>query len=537
MVDEDCKTNLFTLPFQDTGYFSKIICDYLDNKETLRPFYHNRPDLEGLHAQLLEKKASFSSKTRVVLVEALRRQYQNLTLSTESKNHLDQLSEENTFTITTGHQLNLFTGPLYFLYKIISAIKLSEALKKANPKYNFVPVYWMATEDHDFDEINYFNFKQNKLRWNRESGGAVGRMDTKSLDEVLAQFDALLPSTTNATKLKELFEQAYLNLNTLTEATRYLANALFANYGLIIVDGDDPSLKKLWSPFVKDELLEQTSNEKVLETIATLEKSYPIQVNPREINLFYLVDGLRERIILNGDRYEVNNSNISLSREEILKELQNYPERFSPNALLRPFYQEVILPNLCYIGGGGELAYWFELKSYFESMSIPFPVLLLRNSVLIQTAKQSEKLKKLNIQIDELFMKQHELINKKIREHSKLKIDFSEQRALLEKQFASLEDIAKQTDASFIGAVKAQTKKQLKGLDHLEKRLLKAEKRKHVELTRRIKNIQDDLFPNQSLEERQRNFSELYLEYGDALISVLKKELDPLSGEFTVLTI
>ena len=535
MVEEDCKTTFSSIPFSKTGYFSKTIGDYLDKDEKITPFYNNFPDLNGFKKQLEEKRLSGRAESRSILVSTLKNQYQNTKTSKSTQRNIQSLLHENTFTITTGHQLNLFTGPLYFLYKIISTINLTKQLKSEFPKENFVPVYWMATEDHDFEEINFFNFKGNKILWNRESSGAVGRLSTEGLDEVLKIFTRELNSSTNASNLIKLFEKAYIEHQNLTDATRYLANELFGEYGLVIIDGDDSKLKKQFVPFVEDELLKQTSFKSVSKTIKSLEKEYKVQVNPREINLFYLTDAMRERIILEDGIFKVNNTNISWSQQEILNHLYEVPERFSPNVIMRPLYQEVILPNLCYIGGGGELAYWFELKDYFEIVKVPFPILLLRNSALIISNKQVQKLEKLNISTEEIFLQQNDLINKKIKEISEIKIDFSEQRTFLEKQFTDLEVTAKKTDKSFVGAVKAQRKKQLNGLDNLEKRLLKAEKRKYQDVTNRIKKLQDELFPNQSLEERQRNFSELYLEYGDGLVQNLMKSLNPLSGEFQIL--
>ena len=537
MVEEDCTTHYTTIPFQNTGYFSKIICDYLDHKDTNTPFYNNYPDLNGFKKQIEEKRLSVRTQTRTILVESLINQYKNVNTSNTVKANIQLLQKENTFTVTTGHQLNLFTGPLYFLYKIVSAINLAKQLKAEFPADNFIPIYWMASEDHDFEEINYFHFRGKKIRWNRESSGGVGRLSTERLDEVFAIFSKEIGTPTNADYLKSLFKKGYLEHSTLTEATRYISNELFSEYGLVIVDGDDANLKQQFLPFVKDELYKNTSFKEVSNTIVSLEKNYKVQVNPREINLFYLSEGLRERIVFENNVFKVNDTNIEFSKEELEYELKLHPERFSPNVIMRPLYQEVVLPNLCYIGGGGELAYWFELKAYFQAVKVPFPILLLRNSALLISDKQKLKLKKLNISIEELFLKQQDLINKKIKEVSELEIDFSKQRGFLVKQFDDLEKIAEQTDKSFVGAVKAQRKKQLNGLDNLEKRLLKAEKRKHQELTNRIKDLQDQLFPNQSLEERQRNFSEFYLEYGEQLIPKLIESLEPLQLEFTVITL
>ena len=535
MVEEDCKINSQTIPFKKTGYFSKIICDYLDRNEKITPLYNNFPDLAGFKKQINEKKLSGRAQSRPILVEVLQQQYKNTNASHKTQQNIQSLLKESTFTITTGHQLNLFTGPLYFLYKIISTINLTKQLKSEFPSNNFVPVYWMATEDHDFEEINYFNFNGKKISWNRESSGGVGRLSTEGLKEVLAVFTEELGASKNARYLKNLFKEAYLQHPNLTDATRFLANKLFGEYGLVIIDGDDAALKKQFIPFVEAELLKQSSCNAVVETIHDLGKEYKVQVNPREINLFYLTDELRERIILEEGIYKVNSTNISWTKEKILKHLSEMPERFSPNVIMRPLYQEVILPNLCYIGGGGELAYWFELKHYFETVEVPFPILLLRNSALITSDKQRKKMQKLNISTEEIFLKQEDLIAKKIKEISEIEIDFSKQRTFLKKQFADLEVLATQTDKSFTGAVKAQQKKQLNGLDNLEKRLLKAEKRRHNAITERIRLVQDELFPKQSLEERQRNFSELYLEYGEQLIPKIIEGLEPLKLEFSII--
>lgn len=528
-------TKVSTIPFSKTGYFSKTICDYLNQDKKLSPFYGEFSDLKGFKNQIETKRLSFKRESRTILVDALKSQYRGIKISDTTQENVNSLLQENTFTITTGHQLNLFTGPLYFLYKIISTINLTEELKAEYPDNNFVPIYWMATEDHDFEEIQYFNFKGKKINWNRDSSGGVGRLTTEGLEFVLDEFSKLIGDSNNARALKKLFSDAYLGHTNLADATRYLANELFSEYGLVIVDGDAIELKRLFAPFVEEELFEQIAFTEVSKTIENLEKDYKIQVNPREINLFYLIDGLRERIILEKDLYKINNTDIEFSLDELQYELKLHPERFSPNVIMRPLYQEVILPNLCYIGGGGELAYWFELKSYFDAVQVPFPILLLRNSAVVITEKQSKILKKLNISKEELFLKQQDLVNKKITEHSDVIIDFSEQRNQIDTHFETLEKIASQTDKSFIGAVKAQKQKQLNGLDNLEKRLLKAERRKYKDLTDRIKEIQDAVFPKQSLQERNTNFSDLYFEYGVDLIPKLKETLKPLDLEFTII--
>lgn len=521
------------ISYQKSGYFSKLIVDYLDEKPEIQSLYHRFPTLENFEAQINEKSKNFSLENRLILVEALKNQNQNVTISANTQSNIELLKSENTYTITTGHQLNLFTGPIYFLYKIASTINLCKQLKEKYPQHNFVPVYWMATEDHDFEEINHFHLKDKKIKWTKESSGPVGRLSTEGLNQVFEEFSNAIGIGENAKFLKELFTKSYLEHSNLADATRYLANELFSEEGLVIIDGDDATLKTLFAPYIKEELINQNSYKEVSKTIEHL-KAYTVQVNPREINLFYIEDHLRERIIFENDTFKVNNTEIQFSETEILDLVKNSPEKFSPNVILRPLYQEVILPNLAYIGGGGEIAYWLELKSNFECQNVTFPILILRNSFVVATEKQIEKIEKLQITWSELFLTSDELTHQKTKELSVFKIDFTEQKTMLQKQFTALLKIAAQTDKSFIGAVKAQEAKQIKGLENLEKRLLKAEKRVHAEKLERIIHLQNELFPKNSLQERKNNFSEFY---SKEIINTIVLLSNPLKTEFKTIKI
>ena len=529
------------IPFRETGYFSPLICDYLDELPSVKPLYDKFPTVDNFKTQISEKGKSFPKATRKTLVSVLKRQYQGVELSNETASHIGLLEQDNTFTVTTGHQLNLFTGPLYFLYKIVSTINLCNELSENYPDSNFVPIYWMATEDHDFEEINHFNFKRRKIQWNQTSGGAVGALTTDGINAVYEEFSQLLGDSKNAKSLKALFSQAYLNHDNLTDATRYLANALFGSYGLVILDGHDKELKSLFVTYMKEELLHNTSSSYVEETNKNInsipDKKYRLQVNPREINLFYLKDNLRERIISRDGSFYVNNTALVFSEEELIEELHNNPQHFSPNVILRPLYQEVVLPNLCYIGGGGELAYWLQLKSFFKSQQMLFPILLLRNSALLISQKQFDKIEKLDLALKEMFLPKHELEAVITKRVSEIDIDFSAQKEHLKDQFKQLYDLAKKTDKSFVGAVAAQEQKQLKGIAHLEKRLLKAQKRKLSDFVGRATALQEELFPNGGLQERTHNFSEWYLAYGERLLPMLFKELQPLNGGFLVIVL
>lgn len=527
---------MFQIPYEQTGYFSSLMIDYLAQNNRLDTLYNRFPTLENFEEQIIEKQKNFSDLNRTILAESLQKQYKNFTVTAATQGNIQQLKNNTTFTVVTGHQLNLFTGPLYFLYKIISTINLCKELKKAYPNYNFVPVYWMATEDHDFDEINYFNFNRMKFQWNENVSGPVGRLKTDQLHAVYQSFKNHSGLGTNAAYLNELFENAYLKHNNLTEATRFLANELFGNEGLVIIDGDDATLKQLFVPHIKEELKNQSAIKAVEKSFNIL-NDYTIQVNPREINLFYIENNLRERIVFEDNVYKVLNTSLQFTKDEILNLVDTNPEKFSPNVILRPLYQEVILPNLCYIGGGGELAYWLELKEVFTLHNITFPMLLLRNSVLLATQKQNQKREKLNLTWEELFLKTNEFVHKKTHDLAENHFDFNQQKQFLKDQFSQLWQLTKKTNPSFAGAVKAQETKQLKGLENLEKRFYKAEGIKNKETIEQMVALKIALFPNNNLQERVDNFATFYKEFGTDLISVLLKNLNPLNQNYAVIVL
>ena len=528
------------ISFRDTAYVSKLICDYVEKRPELQPLYHRFPSLENFKAQLEAKQSEFYSEKRSVLVAALTDQYMPFKPSELTVKAIQSLGDENTFTVTTGHQLNLLGGPLYFLYKIISTINLAKELTNKYPQNKFVPVFWMATEDHDFEEINHFNFQNKRLQWTQETSGAVGAVSTSKLSDLVEVFSNILGNSSHALELKDLVEKAYLGHSNLADATRYFVHTLFGSEGLLIIDGNDVSLKRLFIPQINSEITSQQAFKNISETnrqLTAIDVTYKIQVNPRELNLFYLKENFRERIVKKDKTYTVLNTNIAWDLAGILEEVNSHPERFSPNVIMRPLYQETILPNLCYIGGGGELSYWLQLKSYFDAEHIQFPILLHRNSVLLISPKQHEKLDKLKVSVSDLFQEKQVLIQSQIKKISKLPIDFSSQKKQLEQQFKDLYVLADQTDKSFKGAVSAQEKKQIKGLETLETRLLKAEKKAHKDYVNRLESLHLELFPNGGLQERITNFSEFYIEHGDGFIESLKSELIPLNQKFHILTL
>jgi bacillithiol biosynthesis cysteine-adding enzyme BshC len=494
-----------------------------------RPF-ENKPD--AAHVQ--QQKRRFTVQQRLTLKEVLTAQYQHI--SNAPTNQFDSLLSSKTFTITTGHQLNLFTGPLYFLYKIIDVIKIANQWNALQDGNTYVPVYWMASEDHDFEEINHFSVNGQSINWSREQQGSVGRLSTEGLGQVLKVWKQHLGDRPHAEELQNLFAKSYVEHSNLADATRFLVHQLFGNYGLVIVDGDDPQLKQEFIPYIKrecEEQLIQKGSETTVEKLNdALQTKIKVQVNPRNINLFYMGELSRKRIEKTATGYLVADTEILFSKQELIEEINSHPNRFSPNALFRPIYQELILPNLVTVVGGSELAYWLQLSEVFATFDLPMPMLKLRSSVLLISDKQKRKLNKLDVSVADLFLPTNELINHQVRKISNIDIDLGQFKAYLDQQFIPLYAIAKQTDSSFLGAVQAQEKKQKKGIDRLEKRLLKAQRKKLVDHVNRLTELQQQLFPMGDLQERRTNFAEFVLKFGDDFIPFLMKHIDPNEKDF-----
>lgn len=527
------------IPFAKTNSFSQLMLDYLSEKEELKGFYQLTPSIENLGIQANSR--TFSKEKREILSQQLFAQYEEAGIklkdNSKVKQQIDLLLDENTFTITTGHQLCLMGGPLYFIYKIVSILKLTKELNAQYPEFNFLPVFWMASEDHDFEEISYFNFRGKKYQWKKQASGAVGRLDTEGLKEVFQELETDLPEYSgHANQLLELFRSSYLKYDNYAQASRHFVHQLFEKQGLLILDGDDVKLKSLYTAQMRSELKSSISEKAVQKSSEELGKNYKLQVNPRNINLFYLRDDSRERIEKRGDDFILVDSEQTRTASELLEELDQHPERFSPNVLLRPLYQECILPNLAYIGGGGELAYWLQLKRMFQDFEVPFPLLILRNSVLYLDQSQKELQHELELSNEQLFQRKGDLVKQWVSAENEAMLLASEK----EKFHELWNELSRKTlkeDPGLDRYVAAQDQKLQNWLADLSDKLIRSKRRKAKNSVEKIEALKTALFPNASLQERHESFIDLFLIKGKDLIPELIELFQVPAKEFTILEI
>lgn len=525
---------IIKIPFSEVPQLSARDVDYQSNPQIFEPFLSYLPTLEDLKRAANERKKFPVSRS--TLVEEIKGQYAEFVISESQSENIALLESEHTFTIITAHQPALFTGPLYFIYKIFSAINLAEQMNKEMPDHRFVPVFINGSEDHDLNEVNHTSVFGKEITWTTGEKGAVGRMSVAGLDAAIESLSTILGTNERSTAIIDSLRQFSSQSKNYNQFIFLLVNHLFSQYGLIVLTMDSRALKQLFIPQMKREIVEKLSEKIVLDAQTSLGRlGYTPQAHAREINLFYLQDQSRERIVFEDNSYKVLNTDIMFSQEEILLDLEKYPEKYSPNVILRPLFQESILPNIAYIGGGGELAYWVERKNQFKAFGTFFPVLIRRNSAMIVTASQTKIIEKLGLSVNQLFLEENKLINEYVSSSTTFDIHLSEESAEIEKTFARIKFKSGQADPTLIEMVEAEKVKILKQIEQIESRIKRSIKKKEEVSINQITNLKSKLFANGGLQERHENFLQFYTTLGDKFFEVLKENLNPLNKEFLVI--
>ncbi len=523
------------ISYRNTNSFSRLVLDYVDGANQLKDFYTYSTDIEGFKKAVTDREKY--PVNRSVLVAQLRVQYDEIETSERLKDNIEALLSENTFTICTAHQPNIFTGHLYFIYKILHAIRLSEELATIITDKKFVPVYYMGSEDADLDELGEVHINGTSYKWNTAQKGAVGRMlIDKEFIAIIEAIAGQLSVEKFGSDIMDIIRRCYTKNDTVENATFKFVHHLFNKYGLVILMPDNRIFKTEFSSVIKKELNEQFSEKVVAATVAKFPDEYKVQAAGREINLFYLKDDIRERIELDSKGFKVVNTNLHFSETEIEIEVNANPERFSPNVILRPVFQETILPNIAFIGGGGEIAYWLELKEVFKNANIFFPPLVLRNSFSVIEKKAAVKMKVLGFTETDIFKTENELLEEIVKKQSDVKLDINDEKEAVRNIYDQIKLVTSAVDGTLNGHVHALRIQALNKLEILEKKILKAEKIKFESQQRQIKKIKSHVNPLNNLQERVDNILVYLAIHGESFIDLLHKEQPLFSADFTILT-
>lgn len=509
--------------------------DYLEAVPALKDFYNYTPDIEGIKKAVADRK-NFPVN-RNLLVDVLQKEYSSTIISNKLKSNIDALLSENTFTVCTAHQPNIFTGHLYFIYKILHAIKLSDELNIAMPENKFVPVYYMGSEDADLEELGEVHINGKHYQWQTDQKGAVGRMKIdKNFLNIIDEIEGQLAVEKNGPLIIQAVRKAYTEGTTIEKATFNFVHEMFHEFGLVILLPDSRELKNEFATIIQKELEEQFSHAAVTLTVAAFPAEYKVQASGRDINLFYLENDIRERIENSGNDFAVANTTLRFTKNELLAELKSNAEKFSPNVILRPVFQEMILPDVAFIGGGGELAYWLELKKVFEASNAFFPVLILRNSFALINKKAAEKIQKLGLTTEDLFKSEKELLEALVKKETEVKLDLTDEKEEVKAAFAKIKTAASDVDTTLKCHVHALQTQALHRLEVLEKKMLRAEKKKFDAQQRQIHKIKNALYPNGTLQERIENILPYYALHGKDIINSIYNSSTGLAQQFTLLT-
>ncbi len=520
------------LPYAHTGV-SRIIADYITGDKDLVPFYTHAASIEGIKKALELKK--LATVDRKLLVQVLENQYAGIQCASIVSLNIQSLLSPRTYTICTAHQPNIFTGHLYFIYKIVHAVKLADELNALIKDHHFVPVFYMGSEDADLEELGEVQVNGKIHHWKTGQTGAVGRMKVDiALLKILDKLEGELSVLANGKDIIAMARKAYREETSIESATLEFVNSLFDSYGLVVLLPDNPKLKQAFVEISRNELLTGFSGKAVAETITEMPGQYKIQASGREINLFYLMDGLRERIIPDGNKYAISNTNIIFSREEILQELETFPERFSPNVILRPVFQELILPNIVFIGGGGELAYWLELKKVFAQAGVDLPVLILRNSFMVINRQAVKMMRALGLTSADLFKKEEVLVQQVVKAKSATVLTLDNQKVQVEKIYIEAAKLAAAADPTLEKHVGALLTGIVKKLARLEKKMLAAEKKKWAAQQRQVTKVKNAAFPAGILQERTDNLMPYYAQWGPAFIEMIYRNSGTIQQEFCI---
>lgn len=523
------------ISFQQASIGSKTFHDYLSG--ALSPeFYAFRPDMDGLK-KAIDTRKNFPVN-RNLLVTALHNQYKNTKLTKAVKQNLKLLESETTYTVTTGHQLCVYTGPLYFIYKIISVVSLSRQLKAACPEHDFVPVYWMNSEDHDFAEINHFYLFGRRLEWipSQPAGGPVGRMKTDGLAELVDMIHRYFPNLRGYDEVLDIFYRAYTTHADLASATREIVHTLFGGLGLVILDQDDAQLKTAVYTVIADDLETCTTHRLVTETIQKLEKHhYSAQVSPREVNLFYQGGPERVRVVKEKDHYGTADGKKHWSYTELTDEWKHYPENFSTNVVTRPLYQESVLPNIAYIGGPAEVHYWLQYRSVFDAYNIFFPCLVMRDSFLLMPEKKQKQAAELGLSLSDLMADEHVVINRYLQHAVTVDTGMEQEQQVVKNMFSTIRERMKNLDPTLEKTANAEEQRMLNSLHKMEGKMHKALRRMHDDQIKRIQAVRSVIYPGGSFQERHDSFLT-----HTADITLFTAQLvamaDPLQAEVKLLT-
>jgi bacillithiol biosynthesis cysteine-adding enzyme BshC len=537
--------------FSDIPGHHNLFLDYLYEFENVSDFYtydfRNRENYLKIFKNISENRRNLLPDISSVISG----QYSLLAPSELTENNIKRLSDKKTLAIVTGQQLGILGGPLYTFYKIITVIKLSRFLSERYDDYNFVPVFWLEGDDHDFNEVRSINIidEGNSLftvgyKEEIEEDDSKQSVGLKIFDDSINEFFNNLSKGLKDTEFKSpLIEQLkdfYKEGKSFKEAFKDLIFNYFDEYGLVIFDPQDTEVKRLLKPIFKKEITDfRLHTEKLVHFSATLEELYHAQVKVKPVNLFLMVDEGRHSIEPVENEYRLRRKRKSFTQEQLLELLENEPEKFSPNVLLRPICQDYLLPTAFYVGGPSEISYFAQIKPLYEFYEIVPPIIYPRSSATILENPIANILEKHSVDINNIFIDVENVKKKIINSVEETSIDdmFDGLTNHVETAFDELKEKLIDLDKTIADSSNRYRDKIFGSINELKSKAEKAQQKKYDVTLRQIDRAAVNLFPNSNLQERELNFIYFANKYGDEFIKKIFDELQINKFEHQVIKI
>jgi bacillithiol biosynthesis cysteine-adding enzyme BshC len=500
------------IPFDRLPGFPDLFRRYAAGDEAALRFFAHDPWDASARAEVARAAADLD-RDRTTLADVLAEQ--NAGWGNEDaavRSSIDALRSPDGVAVVTGQQLGLFGGPLYTVYKAVTAVQLARQMAEETGRA-VVPVFWLAGEDHDFDEVRATvvlsgNDPVRVALPEDDARTPVGRRELG--DDVAGAVDALaeaLRETEFSPELMEAVRAAYRPGATMRDAFARLMRHLFAGSGLVFCSPDDARLKRLVADVFRHEIEHHEETlERLTATSDDLDAAgFHRQVTPLPVNLFLMEDEGRFTVDpAEGGGFELRGLDRSYSKDELLALLDAEPERFSPNVVLRPILEDRLLPTAAYVAGPGEASYYAQLRGVYDLFDVPMPVVYPRASVTLVESKVQNVLDQYDLSVDDFGGDIETLLRRLVIELSEHDVEgaFGDATRQLHETVNALKSVAADVDATLgksADALRAALQNELAGL---RDRVVRAEKRNHEVVRERLGKAAAGLYPTGTLQER-----------------------------------
>ena len=532
------------IQFQDlpqaVGGFSRLFQHYLNDFQKVQSFFeYDFRSHRSIPERVERIRSSYCCRDEVAAV--LLEQNQQFGASEKAFEHLKELNDPNTFAIVTGQQVGMLCGPLYTIYKTITAIKLARQLTAASSGKKFLPVFWLEGEDHDFDEVRsvgLLNQEGNPHSVEYLIGGKpldrnIGAVGEIALDghtsTFLGELQKSLASTEFRDALIDLISRTYAPETTFNRAFARLLNRYFPDEGLIFISCNDARLKRILSPIFQKEIRELPKvSQLIIQRSAELEEHYHAQIKTKALNLFMFHKGGRYMIEPRENDFSLKGTRHYVSKEELLRIAVDNPELLSPNVALRPVCQDFLLPTAAYVAGPSEIAYFAQLKPVYRHFGMQMPVIYPRASATILEGRVEKVMEKFELDLTEFFNNPETMQRNVVERISEVKIDEMFQEAirrngdLLNELRFGLNYI----DSTLMGPLESTREKIESHLRLLKEKAVQAQERKHEVALRQVAKAANVLFPNRSFQEREINMIHFLNKYGIDFVRDISASLE-----------